>query len=180
MKHPSDTHLLEQLRGEELISFEVLYKFYFPVVASFVRTNSGSTEDAEDIFQETMAVLLHRVRQPDFILTASLKTYVFAIARNLWLKRLRDARRISLTDMERLETEPFELDDNEPSTHEAKVTRWLAKITEHCQRLLKSIFFYGQPMEDLMKKMGWKNKHTAANQQYKCIQQIKKVKEKEA
>jgi hypothetical protein len=27
--------------------------------------------------------------------------------------------------------------------------------------------------------MGWKNKHTAANQQYKCIQQVKKQKDKE-
>jgi RNA polymerase sigma factor (sigma-70 family) len=179
MKHPTDAVLLARLKDEERASFEILYKFYFPTIASFVRTNSGRTEDAEDIFQETMAVLLHNMRQPGFTLTASLKTYVFAIARNLWLKRLRDTRRLSFTDIAKLEAEPFEHSE-EPDAREEKVGHWLAKITEHCQRVLKNIFLYQRPMEDLMKKMGWKNKHTAANQQYKCLQQMKKVTEKEA
>jgi hypothetical protein len=29
-----------------------------------------------------------------------------------------------------------------------------------------------------MIKMGWKNKHTAANQKYKCIEQIKRESKK--
>jgi hypothetical protein len=44
----------------------------------------------------------------------------------------------------------------------------------HCRNLIKAIFFYRVSMERLMVKMGWKNKHTAANQQYKCIQQLKR------
>jgi hypothetical protein len=35
------------------------------------------------------------------------------------------------------------------------------------------------PLEQLMKKMGWKNKHTASNQKYKCIQMLKKQVAKE-
>jgi len=33
-------------------------------------------------------------------------------------------------------------------------------------------------MESLMIQMGWKNKHTADNQKYKCVQQVKKEAEK--
>jgi DNA-directed RNA polymerase specialized sigma24 family protein len=125
-------------------------------------------------------VLITKIRQPEFVLSASLKTYVFAISKNLWLKRLRGDKSIVFANVNETAfvTENFEL---EPViSREEKINLWLQKITTHCQRLLKSIFFLEQPMEDLMKKMGWKNKHTAANQQYKCIQQIKKVKEKEA
>jgi hypothetical protein len=35
-------------------------------------------------------------------------------------------------------------------------------------------------MDSLMVKMGWKNKHTAANQKYKCMEQVKKEKLKGA
>jgi hypothetical protein len=55
----------------------------------------------------------------------------------------------------------------------------MLKITRHCQNILKALFFYEVPMDNLMVKMGWKNKHTASNQKHKCIQQIKNVKEKE-
>jgi len=56
----------------------------------------------------------------------------------------------------------------------------LLKITRNCQNILRALFFYEEPMDKLMAKMGWKNKHTAGNQKHKCIQQIKNVKEKEA
>jgi RNA polymerase sigma factor (sigma-70 family) len=178
----TDNSLIEKLKGKDNASFEILYKFYFPAISSFVRQNMGNTEDAEDIFQETIIVLLQKVRQPGFALKSSLKTYIFSISRNLWLKRLRDNRLISVDDFEThlVQGEPFEVELLPEKTKEEKLTSWLSEITEHCQRILKAIFFYNEPMVNLMQKMGWKNKHTAANQQYKCIQQIKKIKEKEA
>ena len=89
MQTVTDDILLVQLKTGDNASFQLLYKFYFPSVASYVKQNMGNTEDAEDIFQEAILVLLQKVRQPDFILTSALKTYLYAIAKNLWLKRLR-------------------------------------------------------------------------------------------
>jgi RNA polymerase sigma factor (sigma-70 family) len=181
MQTISDSTLLDQLKSEDNASFEILYKFYYPSIEAHITQNFGSTEDAEDVFQEAIIVLLQKVRQENFVLTSSLKTYLFAIARNLWLKRLRDNKSIAVDNFDsyqqEIETYAFELQP-EP-TKEEKVTSWLTKITENCQRILKAIFFYKEPMGSLMQKMGWKNKHTAANQQYKCIQQVKKQKDKE-
>jgi RNA polymerase sigma factor (sigma-70 family) len=86
----SDNTLFDKLKAEDNSSFELLYKFYFPSVSSYIKQNLGSNQDAEDIFQEAIIVLLQKVRQADFVLTSSLKTYLYAIAKNLWLKRLRD------------------------------------------------------------------------------------------
>lgn len=182
MKAISDNILIEKLKTEDNASFEVLYRFYFATVSSFVRQNMGNAEDAEDIFQETITVLLKKVRQPDFELTSSLKTYFFSITKNLWLKRLRDNKLIYTNDFDlyQLQCEPFAIELNPEKTRKEKVSHWITKITRHCQLILKAIFYYNEPMENLMKKMGWKNRHTAANQQYKCIQQVKKIKEKEA
>ena len=181
MQATTENKLLDQLKNEENTSFELLYRFYYPSVAAYITRNQGSKADAEDVFQEAIIVLLQQVRRTDFVLTSSLKTYLFAIARNLWLKRLRDAKRTLLTNFDS-DNEPGDattVDLNEEPTPEEKITAWLTKITANCQRILTAIFFYEEPMESLMKKMGWKNKHTAANQQYKCIQQVKREKNKE-
>jgi RNA polymerase sigma factor (sigma-70 family) len=181
MQTVTDSLLVDKLKTDDNASFGLLYKFYFPTIASYIKQNKGSKEDAEDVFQEAIIVLMQKVKRPDFMLTAALKTYLYAIAKNIWLKRLRNSRIISVKDFEKHEkdSETFFVELTPEKTRDEKVTSWLTKITENCQRILKAIFFYQEPMENVMQKMGWKNKHTAANQQYKCIQQIKKEKEKE-
>ena len=177
MQNITDDTLLNQLKTETSSSFELLYKFYFPSIASYIKQNMGSNQDAEDIFQEAIIVLLQKVRRADFILTSSLKTYVYAIAKNLWLKRLRDNKVISV-DIE-LEYESYqsevEILNNEfkpEKPEEEQVENWLQKITQRCKHILKAIFFYQEPMDSLMMKMGWKNKHTASNQKHKCIRAV--------
>jgi RNA polymerase sigma factor (sigma-70 family) len=181
MQTVTDDILLEQLKTEDNASFQLLYKFYFPSVASYVKQNMGNSQDAEDIFQEAIIVLLQKVRQPKFVLTSALKTYLYAIAKNIWLKRLRSNKLISVDECEhyQIESETFSIEINPVKTKEEKVAYWITKITENCQRILKALFYFQEPMESVMKRVGWKNKHTAANQQYKCIQQLKKEKEKE-
>ena len=184
MQNIPDSTLLAKLKAEDSHSFELLYKFYFPSVASYIKQNLGNNEDAEDIFQEAIVVLLQKVRQPDFVLTSSLKTYLYAVAKNLWLNRLRDNKLIHVhTDMQleafQNETEVFTVELHPQKSKEQQVQGWLQKITKNCQRILKAIFFQHELMDNLMVKMGWKNKHTAANRKYKCIEQVRKVKEKQ-
>lgn len=178
MQTTSDSILLDKLITEDSSSFELLYKFYFPSVASYIKQNQGNNEDAQDIFQEAIIVLLQKVRTPDFVLTSSLKTYLYAISRNLWLKRLRD-NKIKFVEINDFDCEMEQFEIEQEKSNDEKVNSWLTRITENCQRILKAIFYYQEPMSSLMQKMGWKNKHTAANQQYKCIQQVKREKQKE-
>lgn len=177
MATPCEHTFLEQLRTGDSSAYEALYRVYFPSITHLVKQNKGNDRDAEDLFQETILVLLEKIRQPDFQLTASLKTYLYAIARNGWLKRLRDNKLISTSD----ETFLTSLQDQaalpESLVREEQVHIWLAKITGNCQRVLHSVYFSQEPMDTLMLTMGWKNRHTANNQKYKCIQQLKRVAE---
>jgi RNA polymerase sigma factor (sigma-70 family) len=95
-----DNTFPDQLKNEDNPSFEILYKCYHPSIEAHIHQNFGSKEDAEDVFQEGIMILLQKVRHENFILTSSLKTYLFAIARNLWLKRLRDNRSIPVDNFD--------------------------------------------------------------------------------
>ncbi|MFI5139260.1 MAG: RNA polymerase sigma factor [Sphingobacteriales bacterium] len=182
MKNLTETALIEKLQRKDEFAFSLLYKFYFPAVKSFICKNSGNAADAEDIFQESIIVLFQKINDPSFKLTCSLKTYLFSVSRNLWLKRLRSIKLISgnddAIDNYADETDELIFELKPETSKEDKLQKWMAKITENCQRILKAIFYYKEPMESLMVKMGWKNKHTADNQKYKCVQQVKKEAEK--
>lgn len=167
------TPSLENLRLHDRAAYELLYRLAMPSVVRYVQQNGGDRADAEDVFQETLLVLAQNVQQPDFRLTASLKTYLFSIARNIWLNQLRERRRFAQNDAVDCDTLP-DLPVDEPIQTNL-VLRWLDKATPFCRALLRAVFFDNEPMEKLLVRMGWKNKHTAANQKYKCVQQVKRV-----
>src|SRR5690606_9551628 len=107
--------------------------------------------------------------------------YLYAICRNLWLKRLRHNRIAPLADIELLDgiAEQATVVTKHQKTIEEKLASWMLNITHNCRNVLKALFFYNESMDSLMKRMGWKNKHTAANMQYKCIQQVKREKNRQ-
>ncbi|WP_052732568.1 RNA polymerase sigma factor [Hymenobacter terrenus] len=154
------------------VAYESLYRLVLPSITRYVCQNSGSPADAEDIFQETLLVLARRVAEPGFQLTSSLKTYVFAIAKNTWQNQLR-RRRDSPTD----DFSGFEhLADPAPEdAPEERVTRWMNRVTPFCRMVLRALFYENEQLNQLMERVGWKNMHTAANQKYKCLQQVRKV-----
>lgn len=174
-----DVRTLEGLRTRDNAAYNLLYTFYYPSIESFVRKNSGTSDDAKDVFQETIIVLLDKVPKQDFVLTSSMKTYILAVASNIWLKRLRDAKRVTKLDLD------VELEDMTPAEWEQKeaersqrnfVQRIFEKMTRHCVIFLTRTFISGASREKLMEEMGYKNTHTFDNQKYKCLEQARKTK----
>lgn len=173
--------VLKDLKGESNFAFGKLYKDYFPIVRKFILNNSGSCDDADDIFQDTMMVLLEKLRQDSFVLTASLKTYVMAIAKNLWLKNLR--YKPIVVDEELLKNNHFFIDiqhaiDDEKSYMD-KLMFFMNKISDHCNRLIHDMFFKYKSIEEIQVEYGYTSRHSAINQKHKCVEQIRKVKEEE-
>lgn len=175
-----DQELIRSIKAGENHLLETFYKKNFPIIAHYIKQNNGNKEDAQDVFQESIIILVSKVKDPDFILTSALSTYLFSISKNIWLKYLRDNKFINAEQFDNNQHDiESSTEENEALNYENKVLSWLHLITKHCQRILKAMFFYNQPIEKLMIKMGWKNKHTASNQKYKCIQQLKKAKDKD-
>jgi RNA polymerase sigma factor (sigma-70 family) len=168
----TDAELLAGLlRKEEKAIYEV-YLHYFSSVEKYVLMNSGNAQDAEDIFQDAMMVLLTYVAKDDFNLTCTIKTLLFAIARRLWLKQLRN-RSITetLTELE-IEQQDFVTQWEEIERSERKynsIPQVLSRISAHCSGLLKDLFLTGKIPEH------YKNNHSMRNQKYKCLEQARKM-----
>lgn len=158
--------------------FSKVYDEYFPMIEKFVLVNSGNTFDAQDLFQDTTIILLKKLKEDNFILTAKLKTYLMAIAKNLWYKKNRDKKEFpglvqnSSNDF----YENIDLYIEEEKSNFEKLLFLMGKVSKHCNRLINDIFFKAIPIEEIQQNYGYTSKHNAQNQKHKCIKQIKNKK----
>ncbi|MBA2704867.1 MAG: RNA polymerase sigma factor [Blastocatellia bacterium] len=93
----TDERLLESAGAGDAAAFQELYERHRNSVFRFAYRLSGSVENAEDLTHDCFLSLLKRVAsfEPR---RASLRTYLFAATRNLWLKQLRTLGRESALD----------------------------------------------------------------------------------
>jgi RNA polymerase sigma factor (sigma-70 family) len=176
MKIQSDQETFLGLKSRDNHAYEILYKFYYPAVKHFIIKNNGTKDDAKDIFQETIFVLLEKVPKDDFNLTSSLKTYIFAISSNLWLKRLRDSSKIVKTEPDIYEKYLADYEEAEADLDNKTVQAQniFKQITDKCVTLLKAIFYDKKDIDVVTKEFGYTNKHNAQNQKYKCLEQARR------
>ncbi len=93
----TDERLLESAGAGDAAAFQELYERHRNAVFRFAYRLSGSVENAEDLTHDCFLSLIKRVTsfEPG---RASLRTYLLAATRNLWLKQLRTLGRESALD----------------------------------------------------------------------------------
>lgn len=156
-----------RIRNEAI---QKIYKECSNSIFNMVLSNSGSQQDAEDIFQDTLVILFVNLKKGGFKMESSIKTYLFAVARNLWLKRLRKNRLPVPDDQPELaysmETEKF------IQNKQLTVRRALEQIGESCKSLLQNFYFEKMSMSDIASKYGLGSEEAARNKKYRCMQKL--------
>jgi len=93
----TDELLLESAGAGDGAAFQQLYERHRNAVFRFAYRLSGSVENAEDLTHDCFLSLIKRVASFDPA-RASLRTYLLAATRNLWLKQWRTLGRESSLD----------------------------------------------------------------------------------
>jgi RNA polymerase sigma-70 factor (ECF subfamily) len=87
---PTDDTLIESYRNGDEAAFKFLIERYVSPIYIFSRRMSGSSEDASDISQETFVKVWKTL--PRYKMTNTFKAWIFAIARNTAIDKLRKKR----------------------------------------------------------------------------------------
>lgn len=82
---------MDGLRRNDAATVRALYMQHFPTVCGFVLRNSGTTRDAEDVFQEAMTVLWLKAKEEALQDASDPGAFLFRVAKNKWLDHLRSA-----------------------------------------------------------------------------------------
>jgi len=167
-----DMDLIGMIAKAESTAFEYLYRKYYNMVKYFVEQNSGDSEDASDLFQDVLIIIFEKARDQRLELTCSLKTYIYSVARNQWLKKLAARKhQIPLKNFE----EFVAVEEDPPGEPLKSVQNMLNEIGEACRKLLVLFYYRKKSMEEISVELNYSNADTVKNQKYKCIQRLKKI-----
>lgn len=179
----TDEELLTGLAAGSDDALTHLYRRFFPMVLHFVTSNSGSEDDAKDIYQEVLIVIYEKVRSGSLELHCQLKTYLYSVGRRLWLKQLAQRSRFIVRDVETPVSDEFALEqiNDDLIDHEERDRQFdlmadsLDRLGEPCRTLLDDFYIQHLSMQDITEKFGYTNADNAKTQKYKCLMRLKRL-----
>lgn len=143
-------------------------------IRSFFNKKGESAEDTEDILQDAICALIINVRQDRFKGDSSVKTYLFAIANNLWVNRTR--RKIKLRDIKG-NIMINSIDYNTPITllldqeDRQQLDILLSKLGNRCQEILQ-LWSLNYSMLEIAQNMGYKSAGMARKKKHMCMKKL--------
>lgn len=173
--------LLIAISNGDRSAAESVYLQHYPTVTKWIIKHGGDEHDASDIFQEAMVILYQKAQEEKFRLSCKIGTYLFAIAKNLWYKKLQKDRRGGTISTE-VDTEDLGMayeDDvkvhAERELYYEQLDKALNQLGEPCSSILKAFYYKGKTMNDIAEDFGYTNPDNAKNQKYKCLTRLKKL-----
>lgn len=140
--HP-DSRYIQALLDNDNQGISGIYARFSARIERFVCANSGSSDDARDVFQEALLAIAQQARRPGFALTCPFEAYLYLVCRGKWFNELKRRKRsaVTISDTERFnDTEQAEALADTVLVEDArnKLFRlFFDKLSERCRNLLK-------------------------------------------
>jgi RNA polymerase sigma factor (sigma-70 family) len=168
--------LLQGLARNDKKAIETIYRENYNMIQALVINNNGNTDDAKDVFQEAMIVLFEKVQTGTFELNCQIRTFVYSVCKRIWLKRLMQQNRFTITDGYETVAVDEEMEDHEKRNAEFNMMeKALNGLGEPCKSLLEAFYLEKKSMQDIATGFGYTNAENAKNQKYKCLMRLKKL-----
>ena len=159
-------------------AFRFIYRQYYGMIESLVVTNQGSKEEVPDLVQDALIVLFNKAKQPDCKLQHLLKTYLYGIARNLWLMKLRAAKRQPLQLNEKIHDIKLESDlfkTLELNEKQSLIKQLIQELGDECRRILHLFYYRKMKMIQIQDTMNLTSEQVAKNKKSKCLGRLRKT-----
>ncbi len=177
LKIVSEEEFIEGLKKDNRQIMNRLYKIHYPMILHFICSNSGTEDEAKDVYQEAFIVLYENLQKTDFQLNCKIKTYIYSICRRLWLKNLYLKNKFlgKLDDFEEFINYEEEQPSDESEIMFNQMEDGLVKLGEPCRTVLEDYYINKLNMNQIAEKMGYTNADNAKTQKYKCLNRLKKL-----
>ncbi len=182
MKRLLDEEIIAGLRKRDNRVLQYIYKNSYNPVKQLILNNAGSDNDAEDIFQEALIIIFKKLRdESEFELTSSFNTYIYSISRLLWLKHLRNIKKIEIDPLNRDMEERIEFEEPLPVQDKdlrmAIYQRTLLKIPEDCQKILR-LTAQDITSKEIARQLGFRSEGYVRKRRHFCKEYlVNKIKE---
>lgn len=172
----TDQEIIKQIKkGNRNKPLKQLYK-EFPKIKKLIVSSGGTEAIAQEIFNDSLILLLEKVENKDFKLTSKLTTYLYGINRFLWKNELRKqnkTKELEWSDTLILNHEDLKYDEEKEEKLQLLI-KLLDKITEKCKAIIQLFYFERLSMKQIAEQLNYSSVNSAKTQKYKCLENVSK------
>jgi RNA polymerase sigma-70 factor (ECF subfamily) len=176
--YTEDQQLIAQIKNGDEDSIVAVYQAHRSGFIQWAQSAYKIDEHtAADAFQDAV-ICLHSniIRGKLENLSSSLKTYLYAIGKNIVRKKLQKEVVFDKDEswmLENLYAEP--MDHFIVNDRQRFVASLMEKIGEPCSTILKLFYFKGFSMKSIADTLNYKNENVAKTQKLRCLTTLKKM-----
>lgn len=163
------------IRSNDELVLKRLYQENYRKAEQYIRNNSGTEEEAKDVFQEAFIAVWRNIQLERFVpeSAASLNAYLYQVSRNKWIDqlRLKKTRRTVSWDDTPEHLEPM-LPTEEESDHIGLIKKHFAALGDQCRELLKLFYYEKESLRNIAARFSW-TEPSAKNNKYRCLQKLR-------
>ncbi len=155
MKEYSESEIIDCLRKRDSSVVKYLSEKYMSVVRLLVFQNGGSSDDARDIFQDALIIILEKIDEGDFVFKCKFSTYLYSVCENLWRsvidRRVATANYVSSVVNPEPERDISDIMDRE--LHEFILRDALEKMDQTSRDIL-NLYWQDVPNQEIADRLG--------------------------
>lgn len=162
-----DLSLFNGLKNGDSQAINKIYQGICPKVIAWVKSNSGTEDDGYDLFQETLEVILLKIKSLD----SNLSGLIMRIAQRRWIDKLRGQKKMRIVSMDQ---SIEKLDDEEKlalveyEKHKL-MDQTFEKLSELCQKIITKLK-EGQSVENIVQSLELSSANTLYRRKSACIE----------
>lgn len=161
------------LRCNDAATVRALYKQHFPAVRQYVVSNSGTTDDAQDIFQEAMTVLWLKAKESALAVGSEPGAFLFQVAKNKWLDVVRSAAHKHMKvvhDERKLDVRAEVPDDTEEKLQRLRSV--YGQLDDKCRAVLDQFYFERKDLATIAASLGVEEE-SIRTIKYRCMMKLR-------
>jgi RNA polymerase sigma factor (sigma-70 family) len=176
-----DQELVDNLRAGKRMdeTIKAIYRGHFDSLSWYVMNNSGSRQDAEDVFQEVVVNFIDLVQKDKFRGESTVKTFLYSLNRHTWLNELkRRGRALAREEKYEKGQEKTEADSHHQLADregKAEVLRLVGELGDTCKKILLLFYYENMPMKEILAVTDYDNEQVVRNKKYKCLKQLEQM-----
>jgi RNA polymerase sigma factor (sigma-70 family) len=172
-------YMLKSSTQEMEQAIHYLYKNYQEFLGNFILSHGGNSQDADDLFQETIVSFIDMVKLNKFREEASIKTMLYTINKNLWYteitKRGKTHKRELLYNTDNKEEEATIADYISGRESRVEILKIIEALGDSCKNILLLYYYENLSMKEILERTEYENEQVVRNKKYKCLKQLEQM-----
>jgi len=168
-----DNIYLKALLENDQKGVKAIYDNYLPRIEAILRGMGCSKDNAWEIFQESLIVIMNKARQQDFVLSSSFYTFLVSVSKYKWFNYSKKKYNNELT-IEGHETLRSDEDIEQNINQIARYRLYKAKLSDMspiCRQILE-LFLDQNSLKDITEKLNLTSENATKQKKHQCQKKL--------